>query len=154
MGDPEKHSRRSNPGYVYGGTRKQREEREACTCAPCCNCGYAGQDSDGADCYGKKGRNVLKGGVRFYGPHCFCWHAGEALADLEPCPNSPFTLEGGLECCPDGGVRHTYARCPSRTDEKPTCAYVSSTEAGTEVCGEDLPCDHPQPFAKKAGGES
>ena len=92
-------------GIVDKPAKKQKKPK-ACTCAPCCNCGYDGQDSDGADCYGKKGRNVIKGGVRFYGPHCFCWHASEAdcavhgspesaelLDDLEPCPNSPFRIE-------------------------------------------------------------
>lgn len=86
-----------------------RKKAKGCVCAPCCKCGCAGQDSDGADCYGKKGPNVLKPGVGwFYGAHCFCWHASEAdcpvhgspesseaLADLEPCPNAPFTVEAG-----------------------------------------------------------
>jgi hypothetical protein len=79
---------------------------KTCTCAPCCRCGYAGQDSDGADCYVKSGPSIKKGGGTFYGEHCFCWYASEAecpahgspealeiLEDLEPCPNSPYRIK-------------------------------------------------------------
>lgn len=92
-------------GLVEKPTKPKKAK--ACTCAPCCKCGYDGTDSDGADCYGKAGRNVVKGGVRFYGPHCFCWHAseadcpvhgsdeaGEGLDEMEPCPNAPYRAQG------------------------------------------------------------
>lgn len=87
---------------------------ESCSCAPCCKCGYDGQDSDGADCPGDKRQGAGKPGMGpkgayHFGPHCFCWTASEmdcevhgkgygpmdfeVLDDMEPCPNMPIVRQ-------------------------------------------------------------
>ncbi|HUR61948.1 MAG TPA: hypothetical protein VM286_06245 [Candidatus Thermoplasmatota archaeon] len=77
---------------------------EDCTCVPCCQCGYAGQDSDGADCYEKGGPSIDKGGGKIWGEHCFCWHASEVECPRHGDPQAREMFEDlHLDPCPVTG---------------------------------------------------